>query len=1241
MTGDIGYYSQVAIGKYTQEPTVFISSLEDYEINPHTYNYTGFYSNEDTTEIVYTYQFDLFDEANNIKFTTGELLHSNINNENLTESFDECIISMDLGSDIYYLQYTVTTINKIVVKSPKYAIQQAIAIPMDIVNPVLTAKADAFCREDAYISLSFAGDPTYDVNGLFIIYRSDEDSNFYDWRECYRMTISGNFINSANTYQDFWRDYAVQSGKKYKYAIAQSNDEGVISEKVVTLEPISVYFEYSYLFDGERQLKIKFDSDMTNLKQQTSDAKITTIGNKYPYVFRNGYTSYKEFPLSGLISYLMDTTGSFNKENEGLPININLTYENTEKERKFKNEVLDWLVDGKPKLFKSATEGNFIVALTSVSLKPTNKKLGRFLHNFTATASEIADCTYENLNKFNIIKSAESAEEETPIKSYWASVEVESGVELVPEGQTVYLVDFSDLEPGTLVEMTTEDGMPRSFIIGATGTYSMNKNIGVTSLKVNSTVPSVITYSFQEKWKNEFSTYKSVERCNIPSRQFIGKTDIFAELAIENDPKISKDKLQILRVKLEARPVEHIFVRDGIRYFEDGEIVVGDYSKTLLYAIYNDNNDFIHYEDYSKGNEPIITMEKDFSVSIGDYSLDLYDSKNFFTTYPISNEIKIGTGVIADISYSYVSMEYVLEDKLQQSKNEWLEAQDNLYNTLQNLNKDFEDRIAASQNVVIENNSLVIEKTLIRDQTSENLQSTIDEANLDIDNRANEIEDLGNELENYIEAQQNAIKGKEDEVKAAEDALLESQQRNSANIATKQGEYDRSVAELNAFNAAMISQIEQGQRQVAQAQSEYDLALQDRDYLASQKEKAEKELKKTTHEENIKVSEKQIAYDAAKAAYVEVTPPPTAPDGYEYETPPTAIPTQDALTQAYKSIFGPDFVLQFDEDGQIVNYDSLVLQAYEIYNQKQEELGQDSEEFLAFKESWDIWRQLDGFDEDWASYDDWYNNYYLKGLKKDGTEIPSSWADYKQEYQLWETNTMFYNDTEEDAPKKTFHLAIQALEDARQARIVAIEVKKDSYNVANNNFIVAENTLAEKLQKKDLAINETNTLIDQLNLQKIEKENARNDAADALENVKNEANIENAAKEEVVVQKRLELEEVRVVTTEVVSEKTLEIVDATNALLQAEEDWRQLIDEKRIISETASADLENAKYETKRQIERKKDYSEDPVRNAITEEIRISTMEIQEKIEAVETAYLNYVLALKKALDEQKRMGGI
>ena len=60
------------------------------------------------------------------------------------------------------------------------------------------------------------------------------------------------------------------------------------------------------------------------------------------------------------------------KKKEFKPSNTNLISENIRLERQFKLEVLDWLTNGKPKLFKSPTEGNYLVRLMNVNLSPSD-----------------------------------------------------------------------------------------------------------------------------------------------------------------------------------------------------------------------------------------------------------------------------------------------------------------------------------------------------------------------------------------------------------------------------------------------------------------------------------------------------------------------------------------------------------------------------------------------------------------------------------------------------------------------------------------------------------------------------------------------------------------------------------------------------------------------------------------------------------------------------------------------------
>jgi hypothetical protein len=127
-------------------------------------------------------------------------------------------------------------------------------------------------------------------------------------------------------------------------------------EKDIWIEKeIYVNFEHAFLFDGERQLKIKYNPKVSSFKTTILESKMETLGSKHPFIFRNGLVSYKDFPISGLISYLMDEENlfnsikikdgyrksSFSNKKEYYEFSTNINNDNIKKERDFKLSVLD------------------------------------------------------------------------------------------------------------------------------------------------------------------------------------------------------------------------------------------------------------------------------------------------------------------------------------------------------------------------------------------------------------------------------------------------------------------------------------------------------------------------------------------------------------------------------------------------------------------------------------------------------------------------------------------------------------------------------------------------------------------------------------------------------------------------------------------------------------------------------------------------------------------------------------
>ena len=510
----IGYYSTVGVVKYTTEPSMEIAGLSTEVINMHKYSYVGKFSQvsydyaqvnilrqeykpnvyfvvnemgefvlatseiytppyytkipsldvekmKDATEKAYSYRFTLSDFKGNIIADSGYLLHNSSSDLNSYESQDEFSFPSDLiNGKIYYIQYSVITNNNLEVFSPKYRIMQKRSIAPEI---YATVNAE-MNYENGYVDIQLVGELDNDgmekgATGSFLLTRSCSDDNFTVWSEILRFGLHG-----QRPSRDLYRDFTVEQGKTYIYSLQQYNDTGLYSARIKS-NKVYADFEDAFLFDGERQLKIKFNPKITSFKTGYLETKVNTIGSQFPFIFRNGNVAYKEFPLSGLISYQSDEMNLFMKDadlglygeltsdkrpgsfrddvevsnkyfedlfnlasgtpsatmsseeiesayhsRKNLKDNIDdykirttsLVSYNILAERKFKLAVLDWLNNGKAKLFRSPTEGNYLVRLMNVSLAP-EEKTGRMLHTFSSTAYEIAECTYDNLNTHGII----------------------------------------------------------------------------------------------------------------------------------------------------------------------------------------------------------------------------------------------------------------------------------------------------------------------------------------------------------------------------------------------------------------------------------------------------------------------------------------------------------------------------------------------------------------------------------------------------------------------------------------------------------------------------------------------------------------------------------------------------------------------------------------------------------------------------------------------------------------------
>lgn len=197
----------------------------------------------------------------------------------------------------------------------------------------------------------------------------------------------------------YWIDNTVESEVWYKYICGHS-----ISE------PVMCSFDFITLTSDGTTVKIPYNASISSYQIIRSESKIETIGSQYPFVRRNGNMNYHQLQVSGLITYLMDQDFYSPQKAFGENYNLYESYSNDNHinhtnnymfDRMYREKLLTFLTDGKVKLLRSLTEGNFLVRLMNPNLSGMSQ-LSNLLYNFTTDAIEITECTPENFKKFNI-----------------------------------------------------------------------------------------------------------------------------------------------------------------------------------------------------------------------------------------------------------------------------------------------------------------------------------------------------------------------------------------------------------------------------------------------------------------------------------------------------------------------------------------------------------------------------------------------------------------------------------------------------------------------------------------------------------------------------------------------------------------------------------------------------------------------------------------------------------------------
>lgn len=223
------------------------------------------------------------------------------------------------------------------------------------------------------------------------------------------FTIGNYFASLYIQKNGFWRKVGLEVSQKIEapavslsFSLTPTNNRAgkyrVVLKQGTIIRLCSNEFWYSTYGqdillkqDAQTSYLIKYNPEINQVKRNIVDVITPTLGAKYPFIYRNGHQNYRTFTIGGLIARYDNTK--------------DVTYIGTDEdiiqERLYREDLLDFLYNDKVKLFSSAQEGEMLIKLSGVSVTPM-KQLGRMLYSFSATATEIADCTEENLKAFGI-----------------------------------------------------------------------------------------------------------------------------------------------------------------------------------------------------------------------------------------------------------------------------------------------------------------------------------------------------------------------------------------------------------------------------------------------------------------------------------------------------------------------------------------------------------------------------------------------------------------------------------------------------------------------------------------------------------------------------------------------------------------------------------------------------------------------------------------------------------------------
>jgi len=259
------------------------------------------------------------------------------------------------------------------------------------------------------------------------VLRSNLAEGLLRWQEVTRITNGS--IQEAYLY-----DYFVENGNYYRYALQPITADGRKGAVTAFFDAVSTFDGFWMLGEKDMQFSFIYDGKINTINHTQSRNVVETITGKYPFMVTSADLDYRTFQFTGKLTYEQDvhrllTSNTYSEAispDPTIPVNfVEIKYGDEAKlnckndlerdnsmvvQRIWRNKILEWLKDGKPKILKSEAEGNILVAISNVQVTPIVTLYG-LVAEFSCTMTEIGNIRESTLKKYSLRKETMSKSE--------------------------------------------------------------------------------------------------------------------------------------------------------------------------------------------------------------------------------------------------------------------------------------------------------------------------------------------------------------------------------------------------------------------------------------------------------------------------------------------------------------------------------------------------------------------------------------------------------------------------------------------------------------------------------------------------------------------------------------------------------------------------------------------------------------------------------------------------------------